>query len=259
MDAIAHPRPRSRQTVYTRIQAVKHAAELRPALRCLLRSIADYCGSHDECWPSVARLAEECGITPRYCRQLLRQLEQLGWIEHRPRFRSDGSQTSSVLAWTHEEPAEDKAPGTPVPPPRNSSSSLEASRENSGNEEHAGMPECVPDEDKSSKATRRTSPRYVTIDNNKITDPEELRRVYEHAAAAKLIDKSEATRLAFCAAWCAVSRRYREGTVHSPGGTLQFLLRNPAAMREYASQCDEDKARKAVRRLWPAPAYCPHG
>jgi hypothetical protein len=167
MDGSAQSRPRSRQTVYTRIQQVKHAAELRPSLRCLLRSIADYCGSHDECWPSVARLAEECGITPRYCRQLLRQLESLGWIEHRPRFRPDGSQASSLLVWTHEEPAEDKAPGTPVPPPRNSSSALEASRENSGNKEHAGMPECVPDEDKSSKAPRRTSPRYVTIDNSK--------------------------------------------------------------------------------------------
>ena len=278
MDAIAQSRPRSSRTVYARIQQVKHAAELRPALRALLRSIVDYCGKDDQCWPSVARLAAECGITPRYCRQLLRRLEQLGWIEHRPRFRSDGSQASSLLVWTHQEPA-DEAPGTIVPPPRNNGSALETSRENSGNEEHAGgPPECDSCEDSTTATTttvvqkieqpieqsapaprRRQSRRFIVIDNNKVTDPQELRRVHELAVAAGLLNGSEASRLAFCAAWCAVARKAREGIVHNPAGSLQFLLRNPGAMIEYATHADEDKARKAIRILWPTPVYCPHG
>jgi hypothetical protein len=271
MDAIAQSRPRSRQTVYTRIQQVKHAPELRPALRALLRSIVDYCGKDDECWPSVARLAAECGITPRYCRQLLRRLEQLGWIEHRPRFRPDGSQASSLLVWTHQEPVDDAGPGTIVPPPRNNSSALEASRENSGNEEHAGgPPECgkvmktisEPIEPATTPAPaprRRQSRRFIVIDNSKVTDAQELKRVHELAVVAGLLNGSESSRLAFCAAWCAVARKFREGIVHNPAGSLQFLLRNPGAMLEYATQADEDKARKAIRILWPTPAYCPHG
>ena len=264
MDAIAQSRPRSSRTVYARIQQVKHAAELRPALRALLRSIVDYCGKDNECWPSVARLAAECGITPRYCRQLLRRLEQLGWIEHRLRFRPDGSQASSLLVWTHQEPA-DEAPGTIVPPPRNNGSALETSRENSGNEEHAGgPPECDSCENSTQPESapaprRRQSRRFIVIDNGKVADPQELRRVHELAVAAGLLNGSEASRLAFCAAWCAVARKFREGIVHNPAGSIQFLLRNPGAMLEYATQADEDKARKAIRILWPAPAYCPHG
>lgn len=267
MDGSAQSRSRSRQTVYTRIQQVKHAAELRPALRALLRSIVDYCGMDDECWPSVARLAAECGITPRYCRQLLRRLEQLGWISHRPRFRADGSQASSLLVWTHQEPA-DEAPGTIVPGGRNNGSALEAFRENSGNEEHAGgPPECgtvsqkieQPIEPATPAPRRRQSRRFIVIDNSKVTDPQELKRVHELAVAAGLLNGSEASRLAFSAAWCAVTRKARDGVVHNPAGSLQFLLRNPGAMLEYATQADEDKARKAIRILWPTPAYCPHG
>ncbi len=252
-------RPRSTSSLYGRISQIK-AAELPPTLKVLLRSIVDYCGDHPECWPSVARLARECSITPRYCRQLLRRLEALGWIEHRPRFRADGSQSSSLLLWIREEPADEATPGTPVPPPRNSSSALEASTENSVNEEHArNLRECDSGEDEgeTTPPARRLSRRFIVVDNARITDAQHLRQIHDHATSAGIIDKSQATRLAFAAAWCAVSRRHRDGQIRNPGGVLQFLLRNPAALREYGTQVDEDKARKVVRRLWPAPDYCP--
>ena len=258
MDAMQRVRARSTQTVYNRIQTIKHAPQLRPALRVLLRSIADYCGSHDECWPSVARLASECGITPRYCRQLLRRLESLGWIEHRPRFREDGSQASSLLVWV----ASDATPGTIVPPPRNNGSALETSSENSGNEEHArNLRECDSGKGEATPPTppaRRSSRRFIVVDNARIADPQHLREIHEHATEAGIIDKSQATRLAFAAAWCAVVRRSQAGTIKNPGGVLQFLMRRPRALLEYATAADEDKARKAVRHLWPVGQYNPH-
>jgi len=256
MNAMPEVRTRSSRTVYDRIKAIKQAPQLRPALRVLLRSIADYCGDKPECWPSVATLAEECGLTPRYCRQLLRRLESLGWIEHRPRFRSDGSQASSLLVWV----APDATPGTVVPPPRNNSSAHEASSENSTNEKHArNLRECDSDGKDATPPARRSSRRFIVIDNARMRDPQHLREIHEHATAAGIIDKSQATRLAFAAAWCAVVRRSQAGEVKNPGGVLQFLLRRPVALLEYATAADEDKARKAVRHLWPVAAYNPHG
>jgi hypothetical protein len=79
------------------------------------------------------------------------------------------------------------------------------------------------------------------------------------AVAAGLLTSSEMDRLGFAAAWCSAARKAREGRVRHPAAVMQFLLRNPKALRAYAAECDEAKAREAIRRLWPPRPYCPHG
>jgi hypothetical protein len=101
--------------------------------------------------------------------------------------------------------------------------------------------------------------RWLTIDETRFTDPQELKRCHGVAVAAGLLTAAEMDRLAFCAAWCSAARKHREGRVRHPAAVMQFLLRNPKALRAYAAEGDEAKAREAIRRLWPAKAYCPHG
>jgi len=103
-DAIAHTSPKSipsriRSLRASRIFMIRTAATLSPAARHLLRAIVDYCNDAGTCWPSVATLADDTGISDRHIRRLLRELETGGWIAISARKRSDGSCTSSLISW----------------------------------------------------------------------------------------------------------------------------------------------------------------
>jgi len=110
----------ARQNVrVSRIRQVKAATvdQLSPAARCLLRSLIDYLGESEVCWPSVATLASECGLSNRHVRRILRELELTGWILSSPRRRADGGQTSSLISWRRGAPAGDGAIVPAVSPP----------------------------------------------------------------------------------------------------------------------------------------------
>ncbi|NCU72234.1 MAG: helix-turn-helix domain-containing protein, partial [Candidatus Fonsibacter lacus] len=110
----------ARQNVrVSRIRQVKAATvdQLSPAARCLLRSLIDYLGESEVCWPSVATLASECGLSNRHVRRILRELELSGWILSSPRRRPDGGQTSSLISWRRGAPAGDGATVPAVSPP----------------------------------------------------------------------------------------------------------------------------------------------
>ncbi len=92
----------SRQSVLvSRIAAIKAAtmAELTSSARLVLRSLADYAGNNAEAWPSVGRLAAECGLSHRQTQRILRDLVTAGWIVARSRRRPDGGQTSTAYTW----------------------------------------------------------------------------------------------------------------------------------------------------------------
>lgn len=274
-DATRAPQSKStRSAIVDRIRLLKSTPDLSPAHRLLLRSLVDYFGQRDECWPSVATLARECGLSVRHCRRLLRDLERSGWIQHRPRFRPDGSQTSSMILWVNSPRTQMSAPpDTDVRP-------IEAFRENPLKEHNAecGLsafpetpealstpeaisqsssdpeppettPEALPDPVATETPTP-SSPRWIQIENTTFSDPAQAARVYCLAVAGGLITPSESDRLAFFAAWCAVSRKARAGKASNPGGMMRFLLANPKAMRAYPTAPDETKAREAIRRLY---------
>ena len=97
--ARASIRPQLRSVRVQRINQVKTAAELPATARLLLRNIIDYLADGESCWPSMARLASECGLSVRHARRLLHQLCADGWLSLTPRRRSDGGQTSSLIGW----------------------------------------------------------------------------------------------------------------------------------------------------------------
>ena len=111
--------PARRNVRVSRILQVKAASscELSASARCLLRSLIDFCGESEVCWPSVATLASECGLSNRHVRRILRELESSGWILSSPRRRPDGGQTSSLISWRRGAPAGDGATVPAVSPP----------------------------------------------------------------------------------------------------------------------------------------------
>jgi hypothetical protein len=110
-------------------------------------------------------------------------------------------------------------------------------------------PEALPDPVATETPTP-SSPRWIQIENTTFSDPAQAARVYCLAVAGGLITPSESDRLAFFAAWCAVSRKARTGKASNPGGMMRFLLSNPKALRAYPTAPDETKAREAIRRLY---------
>ena len=98
------------------------------------------------------------------------------------------------------------------------------------------------------------SARWIEIAEHKFTDPHEAKRVFLAVVAGGLLTSSEADRLLFFAGWCAVSRKHREKRVKHPAAAMQWLLRHQRVLRAYPATQDEDKAREAVRRLWPPVA-----
>jgi len=57
---------------------------LKGVQKLLLISLADYCGAERDCWPSMKTIAKRSGCTERYARQVVSELEKLGYISIRP-------------------------------------------------------------------------------------------------------------------------------------------------------------------------------
>jgi GntR family transcriptional regulator len=91
----------ARSLLVQRIVRIKEATReaLTPAARMVLRSLADHAGDGPECWPSVRTLAQGAGVSVRQAQRILRELVAGGWITAQPRFRQDGSQTSTLYRW----------------------------------------------------------------------------------------------------------------------------------------------------------------
>lgn len=132
-DAILRPasasiRPQLRSVRVQRINQVKTAAELPATARLLLRNIIDYLADGESCWPSMARLASECGLSVRHARRLMHQLCADGWLSLTPRRRSDGGQTSSLIGW--QRPLDTPRTSASATPRTSASAHEKASEEN---------------------------------------------------------------------------------------------------------------------------------
>jgi hypothetical protein len=220
---------------------------------------------------------------------MLRTLEAAGWIVTQSRFRPDRSQTSCVFQWA-------KAPDQHVRPPRTSASPLELHIGSIQElKTHASEAECdfeqeteapvvaelvevkpddfqpetpaievnsviptIPQSSTPAQHPRKDSPKFIRIDGSKFLDIKEGERVYLAAVAGKLLNSGTADRLAFFACWCAIAAKLRAGKVQHPERMMRFLLDNRKAMSAYPDHAAEQKAREAVRHLFPVKAYNPH-
>ena len=107
--------------------------------------------------------------------------------------------------------------------------------------------------------SRKPSPKFIIIDGSKFLDINHGRDIYLAAVAGKLLNSGTADRLAFFACWCAIAGKLRAGTVRAPERMMRFLLDNRKAMSAYPDHAAEQKARAAIRHLWPDKPYNPHG
>jgi hypothetical protein len=225
---------------------------------------------------------------------MLRTLEAAGWISTEHRFRPDRSQTSCLYRWakapdlhvrpprtsvsalelnigsiqgikTHAAPAEcdfEQKTETPIAapvetPPIGGTSPAAPLGVN--------LPQPIPPRTAASKANcpdlkpARTSPKFIIIDGSRFLDINHGRDIYLAAVAGKLLNSGTADRLAFFACWCAIVAKLRAGTVRAPERMMRFLLDNRKAMSAYPDHAAEQKARAAIRHLWPDKPYNPHG
>ena len=233
------------------------SAKLPPSAKLLLRTLVDYMGQKDFCWPSMNSLAAEVAVTVRQIRRLLRLLEAAGYIQTEARFRSDQSQASNVFRWSWVPVPHVRPPGHPVPPLKHPG--------NNSNKPHAGLqPECELLLEKP-KATpqkpTRQSKRFIEIDGSKFRDPQEAKRVYEAAVLSRLINSGTIDQCCFYACWLEVVAKHKAGKVNHPERLMRFLLNDRRIMGEYPTAESETKARQLINHLYrdAQPAYSPHG
>lgn len=252
-----------------RITKARAAVGLMPAEKLLLRILVDSMGDKNICWPSLKTLADEVGVTVRHLRRMLRHLEAAGWIKSEARYRADRSQTSNAYTWCGPQDMAVSAPQTCV-------SDLELSIGKIKSKTYADTSECPLENQTAAPAapvvavalaapvipaapTVPTAPTFFVINGNKFLDIQEAARVYKLALAAKFLNSGSVDRLAFFSCWCAIVARVRDGRVQHPERMMRFLLDNRKAMAAYPTAADEEKARAAVRHLFPEKPYCPHG
>ena len=108
-------------------------------------------------------------------------------------------------------------------------------------------------------AVRKPSPRFIVIDGSRFLDINHGRDISLAAVGGKLLNSGTVDRLAFFACWCAIAAKLRAGKVQFPERMMRFLLDNRKAMDAYPDQAAEQKARAAIRHLWPDKPYNPHG
>ena len=240
------------------------SAKLPPSAKLLLRTLVDYMGQKDFCWPSMHSLAAELCLTVQHVRRLVRCLEAHGFIQTEARFRSDGSQASNVFRWSW------NAPNVDVPPSEHPRSPLKHSL-NNPNKNHADaglQPECesLVEKPKAGQQTpshkpTRQSKRFIEIDGNRFRDPQEAKRVYEAAVLSKLINSGSIDQCCFFACWLEVVAKHKAGKVNHPERLMRFLLNDRRIMGEYPTAESETKARQLINHLYrdAQPAYSPHG
>lgn len=68
---------------------------LRPAEKLALSVLADLANDAGICWPSLAYVAPRASVSIRTLQRIIGSLESQGLIRRQPRYRSDGSRTSS--------------------------------------------------------------------------------------------------------------------------------------------------------------------
>ena len=63
--------------------------------KMVLLMLSNYADSQGKCWPSLAKLADECGMSQSQIRKCVAKLEKLGMVRRQMQMRSYG-QTSNM-------------------------------------------------------------------------------------------------------------------------------------------------------------------
>ena len=92
--------------------AIKQPLQTHDKMALLM--LSNYADSHGKCWPSVAKLVDDCGMSRKQVQRCIRKLEELQLVRREGQMRTYG-QTSNMyylnLNLTIEKPE-----NTPCPP-----------------------------------------------------------------------------------------------------------------------------------------------
>ena len=82
------------------VQAITCALALRgvsTSEKLVLLALSNYADEHMQCWPSQKRLADDCAMTDRGVRKVLKALEDRHMLSRENRRRADGSRHSDMI------------------------------------------------------------------------------------------------------------------------------------------------------------------
>jgi hypothetical protein len=240
----AVPRPSSR--IGNRIKQVRFTKELTPTAKLVARSLLDFIGDNPSGWPSIRRVVQETCLSTSSVKRSLKQLQDAGLIEIRPRTRRDGSNTSNAYFWQDQVVAAPSVQPEPIPV-QPEPSLHEDLREDPTKKHNAASPPCVSEEKPKTKPRKR----YVEFsDSPKVFRSfEHLSDAYRKSIKANLLSSSEVDRVQFFTAAAAIVRKIDSKKVGHPARLLRWLLDRKEFLITYANQDDENRARTAIRKM----------
>lgn len=87
--------------------------------RLVLLALADFCDDQGKCWPSMDRIGEKACMTGRGARNVIRRLEEEGWISVAVGGGRGGCSTYQIIMQKEEHRSRNEIPGTEYPEPEN--------------------------------------------------------------------------------------------------------------------------------------------
>lgn len=225
MRAISTDPPASDQDV-TWINILQAIRNLRAA--CSVKATAfalhSYCGSKSHCWPSVATLAADTGLSPRSIHRAIKSLVGAGMLMVERRTRKDGSYTSNLYRFVV-----------------SSVSSTVAHQEETINHKE------VKHADQGHVAQKQKKKSYA-IDPESFGKYKTTWHHYKIAISNRWIDGSESTLVNYFASWARCNRLKRIGKTENPAGLFVAMVKRKL-LHKFPAQEDEQAGMKALKYL----------
>ncbi|MBR1779939.1 MAG: helix-turn-helix domain-containing protein [Oscillospiraceae bacterium] len=77
-----------------------YASDLSHRARSVYLYLADRANKQNQCWPSIATIAKELGLSQSTVRRALHELRQADYIQSEQRFRPNGGKSSLLYTLT---------------------------------------------------------------------------------------------------------------------------------------------------------------
>ena len=199
--------------------------QIKPQLKLLLRSLADYYGSNGRCFPSIRRLAAEICVSRATIHRWMNQLEALGLIARKARYRANGGKTSNLYRFML----------------HGHVSAVRQQENTQGTNKHAAQQNAP------SKKVRKTASTY-RIDAESMKTPEVAQKNYNTAVQQKWITSSSRDRVSYFAVWAKCVRQWRSQKIANPAAMLVHVIKNDL-LHKFPTEQDETKALQILRDL----------
>lgn len=211
---------------------------LRPAEKLALSVLADLANETGICWPSLAYVAPRASVSIRTLQRIMGSLESQGLILRQPRYRADGSRTSSEFIILPK-----GAGGDELSPPAVKAIAPPTPTMADGHDTtDTPLPHKEPSKDNHHTPTGLVYPR--SFDENRIAAAKHLLAGLPSADAQSLIDE--------------VAGRMTSGRVASPLSYLRALIKRHAAGEFIPEVADQISKQRRARTEKPQTATPSH-